>query len=464
MTKDNGVWGNGASNGVETKRNNAEKLRAEIECLRVNHIIDGKINHVSFKEHVDDIEDMFQRVELFNDDKNTLKDDLKLVRDEMREREEKEIKKPRMFKLEPEDLIPHKSIKVYDVVNSIDNDMVDMKRKNGQDVMMEIAKLGQDYVNDEKQDYQGFWLKSKEIVVMFKTLKLFVNDRDMAWTAYNQLCDKVRARQNERNNLKINASKRKREVVENIIKEVAFNIGEINIAEDKFEVLKARMEQALDLMKKDETIDYDKVVSDFSDDLASWKRIKMFKEDADICWDKWVIVRSKLNLAKNNDDGVNLEYCDRVQGIIDMIGKSNPSDILDTIKNVQSEMRQREDMFIGIKKDLRRVLNDLWTMTTTNSPVGADKNSNVNLEILDRMRKKKERLESLLVKNKQAVVRISSQLKDCHDRIAKTTEHEMLDKIKGWAVEKQDKIDDIIKTNKDIERELGEIAIKLESK
>ena len=83
---------------------------------------------------------------------------------------------------------------------------------------------------------------------------------------------------------------------------------------------------------------------------------------------------------------------------------------------------------------------------------------------MDRMKKKKERLDSLLQKNKQAIVRINSQLKDCHDRLTKTQDVEMIERIKSWIDEKQAKIDDITKANKDVEREMDEITEKLKDK
>ena len=465
MNKDNGARGNGGGVGsAETKRSNAEILGMEIKSLKEAHIVDGKIDHAGFKEHLEDIENMLQKMDLFKDDKDIFVEDLEQACDEIKEMEHKQYIVPKVETKIIYDEAP-KSIRVYDVGSSDNHDtgLIELKRQNGQKIIEAIQQLSEDYVNDIKQDYQGFWLQCKNVVAMFESLKMFMNDRNMAWSAYNQLCDKVRARQNERNQLKVTASKRKRQVIEDIIKEVESNIGGIFIDEEKFGTLKKRLEQGLDLMKKAENFDYDKIVTDFSDDLDSWKRIKMFRDDADICWNKWMIVRNKLNLSVKQDDGVNLEYCNKVQDIINMIGVSNPSDVLDAIKNVQAEMRQREDMFIGIKKDLRRSLEDLWSMTAGSSS-GIDKSSNVEAEIADRMKKKSERLESLLQKNKQAIIRINAQLKDCHDRIAKTQEPEMIDKIKGWIDEKQGKIDDITRADKDIEREMAEIVEKLKDK
>lgn len=170
-----------------------------------------------------------------------------------------------------------------------------------------------------KTNYKEFWSKASEIRELFKSIKpLLREDREPLWENLNNLCDKVKSRQNkERESFQRDSENKKKDVIY-LIKQAKIYTAEAHDRDD-INTAKEYLQNALVKLKDQDT--------------------RMSKEDNNECWELYKEASEKIRLKRDFlqkisfDNMLDLAY--RALGA----SEYNPHEAVKEIKKFFEEMK-----------------------------------------------------------------------------------------------------------------------------
>ena len=337
----------------------------------------------------------------------------------------------------------------------MDDEYVELRRSNAKILKEELDCLENIYGPIDNFDYRSFWEHAKKISVLFKEMKLFVQDSQELWKEYSDCCDGVRATLDGKNKLKFEYSSKKRCVIEGILKEVDGELSSeepVGIDDDKYDVLKTKLDIALNMTRK---IEGEGVVEgDFSaDNLVAWNNVRLLEDDRNIVWHKWSMVKTKLGLVRTGKVGANIAFFNRIQALYDSWDQSDPYDIIKSVKVIQNDIKNTA-LLSGVKVELRKTLEDLWQKASDAIELNKIHNVGHREGTDQRSVEKQNRYLNLIQKHTLSIQRKQRQIAEAEDRISKpSSDKSSIDSMRAWINTKKEEI-------AELDREVSELNSK----
>jgi len=261
-----------------------------------------------------------------------------------------------------------------------------------------------------------FWEHSKRISEMFKSMRLFKNDREQLWSEFQSLCEEVRIQQQD----KKNESYKNREVISALIDEAYW--------------------EGTDPPNK-ETLD--EAHAKQTENLQRIKENVLTREDRDALWEQWRRTNEKIHQGGQSLRESNfLHLKEDADSCNDTAHYEDPYEALEQIKKVQADMHgqyldkdQREELY--------NILNMAWEKAS--SRIG---------EMKEEKRRKREewqakqedfinRCERNIEKAEDVISNLELQIERLQNEEADARSDEYADTVRGWIEDKENKIAEI---------------------
>ena len=298
---------------------------------------------------------------------------------------------------------------------------------NAEALKREISKLKDGHWNMLQREYGSFWKHNKEIRILFKTLKpLRREDRERLWTELNDVCDEVRRREEDARTNRRMRSQQERNIVMGILNE-AYHSG--NGARDREDF--SRVD---DLLAK---------ARDQMQGAGKSREERMLRDDHQVCWERYQEARAAARDRRSFlSDGDYSRFRSETLSAASEASRGDPWEAKRKIKEIQQDLRAAM-----MKKfqwdDVRRILSEAWE--TASIRIGEELTRRRE-SILERI----SRLEALREKNEGIIDSLQSQIDDLEGKISSGSDA-FADRARGWISEKEQKIDDIRSTNRELE-------------
>lgn len=309
----------------------------------------------------------------------------------------------------------------------------------------EIASLRDGHWDSFQRKYPEFWDHSRSIRQQFKTLRTLRHaDRERLWKDLNWICEETRRKQESEWQNRIMRSTQEKELILSILNDAYYGAKASRDQQD-FSEVEEKLRRALGQMKG-EGRNHDQ---------------KMLREDHERCWERYQEARSALHFRR--EDLASRGYDDLRGKVADLerdAGSDDPHDVLHRIKLVQAEMREAI-LKKYQREDLRGGLNHAWERAVARMQERREEARGRHEAWVKGAEEKIERLEALREKNDGVIRSLESQVDTLEDQIRSAWNDEFADRARGWVEEKQQKIQDILATNRDLENKIREIHSQL---
>jgi hypothetical protein len=184
------------------------------------------------------------------------------------------------------------------------------------------------------------------------------------------------------------------------------------------------------------------------------KSERMLHEDHEACWQRWLEIKETIKWKRK-------EICDFNYGKFKHEAyqakgwaEDLPKDAKQKVREVQQDMKGRT-MESWQFDEIRGILDDAYK-------TAAGILQRRHEDWRDKMESAKSRKLELLEKNRSIAYNIGQQIDRCYDmlREARSSEHQY--RVQGWIDEKQEKLRDIERFNRELEDQIRDIDSKLD--
>jgi hypothetical protein len=323
--------------------------------------------------------------------------------------------------------------------------------------ILETAQLDPDFV------FKDFWAYARITNEKIRSSKFL----DPEWLAalrkrVDAACERVKNYQDERNAAIDRISGIKRKYIEEKITTAKDLIDKDN---NKSQNL---LRDILPLLK-DDWKDAGKELGLSEQELS----VKMNKDDHDACWLYWRQVNDQCfihyrEIKQNNF----IRLRNELYALADVVNNAEPFDAITAIKEFQKSIKG-----IVLEKtdwdEVRTELNNLWERADQRFKTFK---SQLNQQRLERKKKLNQRLEhwrirqeaniqkfnDIISRNFDVITKIESHIEKLQRDLTYARNPDFKTKIERWIKEQQDKINDIQKTNRELNQKIAAIEKKIE--
>ena len=267
---------------------------------------------------------------------------------------------------------------------------------------------------EKRYHYREFWLHSKEIKEMFKSLRLSRDDRDRLWSNYRSLREKVKSMQNEL----YRQSEKKRGTFQSLIQTAYYQAGG---ASDKEGIDKARSMQ--------------------TENLRLMKESELVGKDRRPLWDFWKMTNDKIHWRREEVQRSNFLGASReMSSIRNTAEYGDPYAAIDEIKEIHKTL---PGLYInrGQKDELYDTLNNAWERATGRIGGIKEKKKIKQDEWRERMEGHVERWERNKGKTEGFISSLENQIYRLEDEESNARTSEYASRVRGWIEEKEEKIE-----------------------
>jgi Skp family chaperone for outer membrane proteins len=310
-------------------------------------------------------------------------------------------------------------------------------------------------------NFKEFWEHSKAVTEMFKTLKpLHPSDRERLWAEVTEIRDEMRSRQSAEREGRERVSQERRSAIMDRVHEAHHTIAGASDLD--------YLRRADDLLKEAQQMmkggwnhlggGFETAITEmFSNDG------RLTKEDREFCWEhiqeQWEALKYKKEELRERD----YEHGQRLAGdALNAAHYSDPYEALETIKQAQREVKG-----LRMGKDRSEIvwnhLQEAWDRAIARIEQHKDEKRRKHEEWADRMHANISRWEALIEKNEGVIERLEQQIAHCEDLLADARSDDFAAEVQGWINEKQDKMHDIMATNRELEDRIRDVQEKLNS-
>jgi hypothetical protein len=307
-------------------------------------------------------------------------------------------------------------------------------------------------------NFKEFWEHSKAITELFKTLKpLHPSDRERLWAEVTGIRDEMRSRQNAEREGRERVSQQRRSAIMDRVHEAhhtiagAPDLDYLRRAEDLLKEAQQMMKGGWGHLDA-----YQQAVQEvFANDG------RLTREDREFCWERiqeqWEALKYKKEELRERD----YEHGQRLAGdALNAAHYSDPYEALETIKQAQREVK-------GLRMGKQRSeivwnrLQEAWDRAIARIEQHKNEKRRKHEEWAARMHDNISRWEGLIEKNEGVIERLEQQIAHCEDLLANARTDEFASEVQGWINEKQDKMHDIMATNRELEDRIRDVQEKL---
>jgi hypothetical protein len=303
-----------------------------------------------------------------------------------------------------------------------------------------------------------FWRKVKHINGLFSSLKPLSKDcRINLWNEFSSLCEDRKVVQRREKETFLEYSRQKRSLVEDKIDEAHYyamgskDVDDLKNAKQCLHVASQRIKNGWDGFN---------FIDGFVEDLLG-NRGRMTKEDREACWERWKEVNEEIKYKREELWKVNYNrFRERVYDASNMAHYGNPYDAVQKIKYIQVDLKSTQ-MSKAYRDDLRDSLNSSWERAQSRISDLKEEKRLKHERWLDRMYENIDRWTSLMEKNEGVIDRLEQLIDEDEDRIANARSDDFACTVQGWIDEKQQKIRDIMETNRSLEEKIDSFKRKI---
>ena len=200
--------------------------------------------------------------------------------------------------------------------------------------------------------------------------------------------------------------------------------------------------------------------------------VKLGLNDLDELWAMWKQVREKSDAGKKNIWDVNYNLCKaELMTIEDHAKNGDPYDATKAIMEMQRRLRDFK-MSSEQSEEIKKTLNDFWEQANLRIKEKKDHFKEENKRKRDEFQQKKqewlnktksayERFSNLVAKNKEVIEKAAEQVAQLIDERDTARSEAYKNRIQVWIDEKETKINDIKKTNDELQGKIDNMKKEL---
>lgn len=303
--------------------------------------------------------------------------------------------------------------------------------KNADIISHELNKLEKSYQLKETIDFQNFWNQTKQITLLFKTLKpLAYEQREALWGRFNGICEEVKDLQRENKDKHSILSSGKKAIIIESISEIISQIKQASTSSDLSNA-QQNLNQVLQLMRNEKN---ENVRAD--DPVLS---VKLTFEDNNECWLLWKNTNDILQGRRTElISSFFSSFHEKATEIQEMAQKGDPYFAKDQIRQFQLDLR-RAIMQPEQFQEIRSMIDDAWK-------TASNRIEEMKKEATTRALGNIERWEQLIINNELIIQQLEIQIDECRVMEKDATSYEFAVKVKSWIDEKTEKIEKIQST------------------
>lgn len=343
---------------------------------------------------------------------------------------------------------------------------MEMLQKNVDALRNEIATL-ENYPLHKEEDIRNFHEKVKTVNNLFRGLNPLLKKEDSGelLTRFNSASARVLQFREELNKQKQQFIDSKKAVVK----------ARINDAENKIEEHYSEcisiLKQVSDWLKEGKVdLKYAQTIYPEMNDIVL--SVKLGLNDLDELWTLWKQVREKSDAGKKNIWDVNYNLCkSELMTIEDHAKNGDPYDATKAIMEMQRRLRDFK-MSNEQSEEIKKTLNDLWEQANLRIKEKKDHFKEENKRKRDEFQQKKqewlnktksayERFSNLVAKNKEVIDKAAEQVAQLIDERDTARSDAYKNRIQVWIDEKETKINDIKKTNDELQAKIDNMKKEL---
>ncbi|GDX52118.1 hypothetical protein LBMAG27_11650 [Bacteroidota bacterium] len=343
---------------------------------------------------------------------------------------------------------------------------MEMLQKNVDALRNEIAIL-ENYPLHKEEDIRNFHEKVKTVNNLFRGLNPLLKKEDSGelLTRFNSASARVLQFREELNKQKQQFIDSKKAVVKARITDAE------NKIEEHYSECISILKQVSDWLKEGKVdLKYAQTIYPEMNDIVL--SVKLGLNDLDELWTLWKQVREKSDVGKKNIWDVNYNLCkSELMTIEDHAKNGDPYDATKAIMEMQRRLRDFK-MSNEQSEEIKKTLNDLWEQANLRIKEKKDHFKEENKRKRDEFQQKKqewlnktksayERFSSLVAKNKEVIEKAAEQVSQLIDERDTARSDAYKNRIQVWIDEKETKINDIKKTNDELQAKIDNMKKEL---
>lgn len=333
--------------------------------------------------------------------------------------------------------------------------MEDAAKSNAKAIENEIDKLKNGHWNFFRRQYNEFWSHSKEITEMFRTLKpLAPSDRERLWEKVSLIREEAKRNQTREREARLADSKIKRDLVNSKIKD-AYHYAKGASNSSDLSKAKSLLNEALEWMK-DGWGGFNAMTQ-----IVSHTEGKLTKEDRDICWQNWKEANETIRERRQHLGDLNYNvFRNKAYSALTTAESGDPHDAKIKVKEVQGEMKGTQMAKFQFQ-DIHEILDRAWQKANSRLQEAYHIKQAKHEEWVTRTQEHIERWSALIDKNESVIAGIENQIDRCQEMESSARSSDFADTVRGWIEEKYQKIEDIRRTNRELDEKIRSARSKL---
>ncbi len=313
-------------------------------------------------------------------------------------------------------------------------------------IKSEIRKLREDHKSGESYSYRSFFNHAKQIIDIFKhTRDISDSQRKELWDEYRELCDRVdHLRKEEYSSTEAASHQLMEEILEELrsaseLAEGVYDKTTFQVAKEKFKIV---------------------------NNLLVARSRKMHRDDADHCWQAFrkgrEVLDEKLKIVHSASLDEAKTFYTAAQNAVEQEG--NP---FDAMKIVIKQRENTKDLILS-KEDTDIIVaqfNALWKQLTVRldefkkvRKVKRAERSAKRREWVERQKENREKNIERADKLTKLIETIAHEIAELEAKKETATTDEFREKIEGWIVAKQNKLEDFKKVVAGIHSSLSKFS------
>ena len=343
---------------------------------------------------------------------------------------------------------------------------MEMLQKNVDALRNEIATL-ENYPLHKEEDIRNFHEKVKTVNNLFRGLNPLLKKEDSGELLgrFNNASARVQQFREELNKQKQQFIDSKKAVIKARIADAE------NKIEEHYSECISILKQVSDWLKEGKVdLKYAQTVFPEINDIVL--SVKLGLNDLDELWTLWKQAREKSDAGKKNIWDVNYNLCKAdIMTIDDHAKNGDPYDATKSIMEMQKRLRDFK-MSSEQTEEIKKTLNDLWEQANLRIKEKKDLFKEENKRKRDEFQQKKQdwlnktkeaydRFSQLVAKNKEVIEKASEQVTQLIDERDTARSEAYKNRIQVWIDEKETKINDIKKTNDELQGKIDNMKKEL---